>query len=418
MRTSTRSTLARSSAWLVGLLAAVGCAGRVPEAPRASPTPSPAALARRPSTGSTLLDDVRQVSAGITHTCALRRNGSVWCWGDNHVGQLGDGSRESSRTPVRVRALPPARAIAAGARSSCAVTIEGEVYCWSANSVGQLGDGRSGSGHPSPVKVTAVEEARAIFGSHVAERYCAIAGDRSRLLCWGRLSTLGGDGRPVIASSAATVEPGVEPVVSVAIGGGHECVLTEEGQVLCRGFGAFGELGVASSDLAARFLPVSRLDTVTSIAAGERHSCAIRDDGSVWCWGDNSRGQLGTGGLSSFTVPRRIALPTPVRRVVAGHAHSCALSEHGTIYCWGNNARGQLAGSGKRPSLEPRAVRLYARAHDLTAGALHTCALLASGGVQCWGDNVGGQLGDGTTSERVWPVAVLRGPQLGAVVPG
>src|SRR5690606_33013316 len=103
--------------FLVLPLALGGCATSVPSAPRPSPKSAPAT----PSNAH-LLDDVRQVSAGTTHTCALRADGSVWCWGDNSVGQLGDGSLQSSSTPVRVRALPPARCVSAGARSTCAAT--------------------------------------------------------------------------------------------------------------------------------------------------------------------------------------------------------------------------------------------------------------------------------------------------------
>lgn len=393
--------------FLVLPLALGGCATSVPSAPRPSPKSAPAT----PSNAH-LLDDVRQVSAGTTHTCALRADGSVWCWGDNSVGQLGDGSLQSSSTPVRVRALPPARCVSAGARSTCAATLEGEVYCWGANSVGQLGDGEVANGRPSPVRVAGLEHAWITAGSHVAERHCAIT-DGGRLACWGRLTTLAGDGRPVIASRVPSLERGVQDAIAVAIGGGHECVLTEEGTVSCRGFGAFGELGDASLDLEDRFIPIRSLAQVGSIAAGERHTCAVRTDGDAWCWGDNDEGQLGTGGRSSFTVPRRVDLPAPVRTVVAGHAHTCALGEHGNVYCWGDNTHGQLGDGGQRAAPEPQVVRLRARVHDIAAGARHTCALLASGAVQCWGDNLGGQLGDGTVGDRAWPVAVLRGDELG-----
>lgn len=394
---------------LVGL--AAGCGAGAASPPR--PAPKAAGNAQQPAlSDGHLLDDVRQVSAGTTHTCALRADASVWCWGDNSLGQLGDGSRETSHVPVRVRALPPARCVSAGARSTCAATLEGEVYCWGANSVGQLGDGEVASGHPSPVRTLGLTHASITAGSHVAERHCAI-NDEGELACWGRLTPLAEDGRPIIASRTPQTDRWVSDAIAVAIGGGHECVLTEGGAVWCRGFGAYGELGHASTQLEPRFAEVARLERVASIAAGERHTCATGADGRAWCWGHNDRGQLGTGGRSSFTAPVRVELAAALRGVVAGHAHTCGLGEHGNVFCWGDNSHGQLGDGGEQTQAEPQVVRLRAQVHELTAGARHTCALLVGGEVQCWGDNLGGQLGDGTVGDRAWPVAVLRGEELG-----
>src|SRR5690606_23531545 len=130
-------TTTRRLTCAAALLLAIGCGGAAAERPeRVATLPS---YDIDPS--GHLLADVRQVSAGGAHTCALHADGRVTCWGDNRVGQLGDGTRTSSRRPVEVRALPPARWVAAGARSTCAATLDGEVYCWGANSVGQLGNG-------------------------------------------------------------------------------------------------------------------------------------------------------------------------------------------------------------------------------------------------------------------------------------
>lgn len=387
-------------------LVCLGCGAGAPSAP--PPTPTPAMPAGNAS--GHLLDDVRQVSAGTTHTCALRNDGNVWCWGDNALGQLGDASRRSSHVPVRVRALPPARWVAAGAHSTCAVTLEGEVYCWGANSVGQLGNGETATGRPSPVRVARVEGALEAVGSDVAERHCAIDGERT-LACWGRLGLFGEDGRAVIGSRVPEPERRLR-VLAVAIGASHECALSEDGLVWCRGRGAHGELGRASTTPATRFVRVPGLERVVSIAAGARHTCAVQADGTAWCWGDNAQGQLGIGGRAPFTVPSRVALPVAVRAIVAGHEHTCALGEQSNVYCWGANTQRQLGDGSAQPRTAPQVVRTRALVDGLTAGARHTCALLASGEVQCWGDNGGGQLGDGTVRHRGWPVAVLRGPHV------
>lgn len=392
----------RSLLTCAALLAAIGCGGAAPERPERA--------ALRPShdldPSGHLLTDVRQVSAGGAHTCALHADGRVTCWGDNRVGQLGDGSRTSSRVPVVVRALPPARWVAAGAQSTCAATLDGEVYCWGANSVGQLGNGEQANGYTMPVRVVGVEGANGAESSNDAERSCAIL-DGGSIACWGRLASQGDDGRPILGSVRPERDPAVHGVIAAAIGQSHECVLTESGDVLCRGYGPNGELGTRSTEVERAFVRVPGLDGVVAVAAGARHTCAVRTNGSAWCWGDNGSGQLGTGGRSSFHAPVRVALPAPVRAIAAGDAHTCALGEHGNVYCWGDNSSGQLGDGSTRAAVSPEVVRMREQVLDLTAGARHTCVVVAGGDVRCWGDNVAGQLGDGTEHNRRWPVAVL-----------
>ncbi len=360
-----------------------------------------------PREGEALLRSIRQVSAGTRHTCALVVDGSVWCWGDNAVGQLGDGTRQDRDAPVRVRALPPARWVAAGARSTCAATLDGEVYCWGANSVGQLGNGEVANGYSLPVRARGVERAWQTVGSTTAERFCAIT-DAGGIACWGRLAMMGRDGRPAIGSAEPDLDVAIHDAVAIAIGQSHECVLTEEGRVRCRGLGEHGELGNGiTTTVERRFVPVAELDRVVSIAAGRNHTCAVRADGTAWCWGKNDRGQLGHGGLDEARTPVRVELPAAVRAVVAGDAHTCAMGERGDVYCWGDNRHSELGEGMESARLAPSAVRVGGHAHDLAAGAQHTCALLMSGELRCWGGNMGGQLGDGTTDERAWPVAVL-----------
>ncbi len=385
------------------LLSACESAGAVPPAQTATlsvPVPPP---------GEALLGSIRQVSAGTRHTCALDAEGHVWCWGENATGQLGDGSRVDHDAPVRVRALPPARSIAAGDGSTCAATRDGEVYCWGANAVGQLGNGEQANGYTMPVRVPRLERICQTVASSTATRFCAVT-EAGGVACWGRLITLDDDGRPAFGSARPDLDVAIHDAVTVAIGAGHECVLTEEGRVRCRGYGEHGELGTGSRRMQRRFVPVPQLDRIVSIAAGAHHTCAARADGTAWCWGDNHHGQLGHDGVEEAHTPSRVELPAAVRVVVAGDAHTCAMGERGDVYCWGDNRHAALGDGLSGGQLAPFQVRLGDRAHDVTAGARHTCALLSTGDLRCWGDNMGGQLGDGTTGERAWPVAVLRGP--------
>lgn len=405
--------MSRMPRWRAALLivSLAGCAGASAERVASSSERREAPSYSAPDPTDHLLSDARQISAGGAHTCALHANGRVTCWGDNSVGQLGDGTRVGSRVPVVVRALPPARWVSAGARSTCAATLDGEVYCWGANSVGQLGNGEQATGHTLPVRVEGVEGAWLTRSSSDAERSCAVT-DAGVLACWGQLSPLGEDGRPLFGSVRPEREHEVRGVTAVAIGSSHECVLTEGGAVWCRGYGPSGELGTRGAEVERAFAPVRGLDDVVAIAAGARHTCAVREEGSAWCWGDNARGQLGNGHHASQPVPAHVVLPVSVRAIAVGDAHACALGERGDAYCWGENASAQLGDGTDRSTPRPQIVRMGAQAMDLAVGARHSCAVVAGGGVRCWGDNRAGQLGDGAFGDRAWPVAVLAGPEL------
>jgi alpha-tubulin suppressor-like RCC1 family protein len=397
--TTTRSFA--SSTLLGALLLGIGCGAPVRD--RASATArAPArddfSYASLVAPDGHLLDEVRQVSAGASYTCALRADATVWCWGDNSVGQLGDGTRTSTNSPVRVRSLPPARWIAAGESTSCAAALDGRLHCWGGNAFGQIGNGERANGYALPVRVSNIDDAALAAGTPLAERHCAIR-ESGALECWGALNLRDTNGRQILASEVPERCEGFDRVASVAIGATEECALTEEGAVFCR-------------REARRFSRVSDLDRVVSIAIGARHACAARADGAVYCWGENDRGQLGTSRAERSADPLRVDLADAVRAVVAGAEHTCALGELGSVYCWGGNAHRQVGDAPERVPA-PRRIALQGRAIDLDAGARHTCVVLSDGQLRCWGDNLGGQLGDGTNGERTWPVAVLDGPELG-----
>jgi len=144
------------------------------------------------------------------------------------------------------------------------------------------------------------------------------------------------------------------------------------------------------------------------ITSGWFHSCLL-DDGVVYCWGAGTMGQLGTGGTMSSSTPVKVeGLPWPVSDIAAGDTHSCALVD-GDAYCWGDGANGRLGTGDTDQRLTPTLVVELPRGEvtDISAGHEFTCAI-ASGEVYCWGLNDNGQLGDGTTSERLTPLPVVR----------
>lgn len=339
------------------------------------------------------------LAAGLEHSCALRTDGSVQCWGRNASGQLGNGSTSPTTTPGGVLGLAGVSAIAAGNFHNCALRSDGTVHCWGANSLGQLGNGTTSDANV-PVTVTGLTGVIALAAGE--GHTCALKSD-STVRCWGA-NSLGqvGNGTTTLAAPFGIVNPvsvtGLSGVSAISAGGGHTCALKSDGTVQCWGQNAQGQLGNGTNSSATTPVSVTSLTGARAIAAGYNHTCAIGNDGVLHCWGDNALGQFGDGTTVSSNVPGSSAGITGISALVAGDNHTCALLTDGTVQCWGQNILGQLGNGTFINASTPVPVSGLSGVRTLAAGVSHSCALRTEGTLRCWGYNFGGQLGNGTTT--------------------
>ena len=344
---------------------------------------------------------VAAIAAGESHTCALKTDGSVVCWGANHSGQLGDGSTLTRTTPVRVDGLQSGVAqVAAGAAHTCARLSDGGAVCWGSNESGQLGDGTQAP-RLLPTPVSGLGDGLAEISAGYAHTCALTTTDGVR--CWGE-NTYGqlGDG----TTTLRTVPTGLRELGSAAtpitMGSFHACALTPAAGVVCWGRNTYGELGDGTTTDRAIPVPVSGLPSgVAAVAAGGEHTCALTTGGAAWCWGHNNVGQLGDGSTLDRVHPGEVSfLGSGVVSLAAGELHTCALKTDGSVVCWGLNMFGQLGNGTTESQAAPGPViGLSSGIAAITAGTYHTCALTLTGAVWCWGFNAFGQLGTGTTGQ-------------------
>lgn len=383
------------------------------------------------------------IAAGGRHTCSIRTDGTLWCWGRNSFGQLGDGTKISSPVPVQVQGLDDVIAVSTGFEHTCAIVDGGTAFCWGANTSGQLGDGTSGdSATPSMLALSGVTAIRA--GQDFS---CAIAS--GTVSCWGdNMSGQVGDGSmtrrnapastgfaatqlSVFGDTACAVNQGGEArcwgengrgqmglgntdapntptvigtgVAEVAVGEDHICLRRTNDMIECAGYDDSGRLGYGEQGSSDEFVPVSVGVRLAKLVAGDAHTCGIDDTKRVWCWGYGGEGRLATGSDRSAAYPVRTELEN-IDELVVGSDHTCGRTATGEVYCAGYNGHAQLGNGYATTHGTPFTIPNFTGAKELALGYEFSCALKTDKTVACWGEGERGEIAYGFLSSPV-PVA-------------
>jgi alpha-tubulin suppressor-like RCC1 family protein len=361
---------------------------------------------------------VVSISSGGWFTCALLSNGRVMCWGYNHSGELGNGTRRKSLTPVTVKGIKNATMISAGGNLwnglVCARLRTGEIKCWGTVNLDYISPGEIRGSSKVPIRMKGVTRATevSVGWNHVCAR---ISGGTVR--CWGD----GGDGelgdgrwQKSFLSPVRVIR--IRNAISVSAGGTYKiedsCAVLSTRKMMCWGGGALGLVGGQERAVPHK---VRGIRNVKGVAVAWESDCVVFSSGKVKCWGDNEDGQVSGKDLgTTATTVRGISTAT---QLSSTWYHTCAVLGDGTIECWGDNGAGQLGdgvtdhGHGidaeeRDFSPTPVTVSGVANAAAVSAGYEHTCALLSDGTVECWGSNKFGQLGNGTSQDSPTPVVV------------
>ena len=344
-----------------------------------------------------------EVGLGRFHSCALRANGAVACWGANEAAQLGDSSAPIDQALPRDNGAI-AIAVTSGEFHSCAIHDGGQVSCWGRNTRGQLGTG-DGIDHPTPTLASGASDVVEIAAGN--EHTCG-------RLASGGVICAGVDFAAGAATDRITFMPvaDLEDVVQIVAGSWYSCALRADGRVACWGNNFFGMLGVPGIADSVTPVIVDGIADAIMIAGGNNHACALRATGMVSCWGRNRDGNLGNNMLVDSAVPVDVIGISGATEIDAGDFYSCARIGAREVSCWGNNPGFQLGNPSADPirSLTPVPVVGLPPFVRFSSGGAHSCVEAMDGALTCWGFNTRGQLGDSTFVPRATPAPVQAYP--------
>jgi alpha-tubulin suppressor-like RCC1 family protein len=303
----------------------------------------------------------RQVAGGYTCSIAIKTDGTLWAWGDNFSGQLGDNTNITKSTPVQVGTATNWKQCDIGGSildipCSAAIKTDGTLWTWGRNTFGQLGDN------------TIVEKIT-----------------------------------PIQVGTATNWK-------QVSCGAGHMAAIKDDGTLWTWGKNDYGQIG--DNTTAARSTP-TQVGTATNwvqVSASTYNTAAVKRDGTLWCWGGNTWGQVGdntqgAGTANSRSTPRQITTNTDWKQVVAGSKGSnAALKTNGTLWAWGDNSFGQLGDNTIETRSTPRQeFTSSTNWKQVTAGYDFTLAIKTDGTLWTWGYNFYGSLGDNSRTNRFTP---------------
>lgn len=363
------------------------------------------------------LTGATNIELGDAHACSLQIGGSRRCWGYDEFGQLGLGTPREFFVPQPI-SLPGAVLKIAGSDAdynghACARLAGNDLYCWGENDVGQLGDGTN-TPRATPAIVPSIA-GRVIDFAAGRDTTCAILDDNT-VSCWGE----NGEGQlgtgTTIDRNTPLVIPMLNGAIAIVAGPDFFCSRHLDGLARCWGNNSSGQLGTLNTVRQTRPAIVQNVLNPEELTAGSDHVCARFAGGLASCWGENSSGQIGI----NSTVDQLTPLPNPnllnVVQIAAGQNHTCVRLLDQSVQCFGDNALGQMGNGQTADLLSPVTVSGVSGALDLSAGYNYNCARRASD-VLCWGYALDGHFGTtpGTQSLRTATPAGFSGTLIEAV---
>lgn len=350
-------------------------------------------------------------------------------WGENTWGQIGDGTLTSPQLlPLALGGTGATwKSVAIGGSHTLGIKSDGSLWAWGLNLNGQLGDGTNGIGRyrTAPVQIGTAKDWLAVAAGNFHSLAIQGTSSSNKLMSWGQnsdtqlgLATTLLPTSPVAAGDTADKNVPTQitkisdggvlttlPVTgktwrAISVGDKHNLALRTDGLIYSWGDNSKGQLGQASPGNTALATNITQLGAsptnALAIAAGANHSLAILTDHTLWAWGDNTDGQLGDGTGVTTSVGVQVGTDTNWFAVAGGGRHTLAIKLDRTLWAWGANDYGQLGNGGTTNATTPTQIGTATNWVAVSAGKDHSLAIDAGGKLWIWGRNDQGQLGNGT----------------------
>jgi len=334
--------------------------------------------------------------------------GRLWCWGNNASGQLGDNSTTHRSSPVQTIAYGGNwKEISSGRDFTVAIKDDGTLWVWGENTQGQLGD-NSLTDRSSPVQTAS---GGSTWQTCSAGQYHAggIKTDGT-LWMWG-INSDGQLGDNTVAHRSSPVQTVTLSFdwLQLSCGNNYTAAVKTNGTLWCWGNATSGKLG--DNAVTHRSSPVQTTGSASTwkkVSAGFDHTVALKSDNTLWCWGSNTLGQLGDNTVTARSSPvQTITFSSDWKSVNSGYSNSFGVKLDGTLWCWGRNANGQLGDNSITHRSSPVQTISFGQSWRIVEGGASTLAIKIDGSLWSWGKNTNGNLGDNSITHRSSPVQVL-----------
>lgn len=348
-----------------------------------------------------LIAPVAQVALS-NHGLAIQKGGSLWAWGANTTGQLGDGSTFDRSVPEAIGNGGWGQ-VAAGYSHTAALKTDGSLWTWGSDGFGELGTGTVGPDIAFPTRIGDDINWSAVAAG---DGFTIALKKDGTLWAWGD-NGIGelGDGTTDSKANPRQVNSD-NNWAAIATGSIHTLALKSDGTLFGWGDNTFGQLRTTFSDYSPDIVQLGTDSDWVAITAGSTFSVALKRDGTLWAWGNNENGQLGRGGRGYRSEPAPVGNDSDWTAVSAGESHVLAVKADGTLWAWGDNSNGQLGIGDYRSKNAPVQVGTDSSWKSVAAGGNSSTGVKSDGSLWAWGYNRNGELGLGTTDDESLPALV------------
>jgi len=342
-----------------------------------------------------------KISVGDYHTLAISVDGKLWSWGDNYVGELGDGTTVNRASPAFIN-NSSWQEVSAGLSHSLGLKSDGTLWAWGRNGTGQLGDGNfTDIPIVTQIGLGSIWIAMAAGANHSA----AIKSDGT-LWAWGsdEYGQLGDGGTNTAMLSPKQV--GIETTWAKIYASEYNTyAIKQDGTLWGFGRNNVGQVGDGTTTPKNMPVQIGAATNWSQISSGRYFAVGIQTDGSLWAWGDNFYGQLGDGTYIGKTIPTKIGAGTDWKIIACGAEHTVAQLTNGNVYAWGNGQNGALGNNNDASQNSPVSVNIT-NVQSISCGSLHSLVIKNDNKLWAWGTNVNNQFGNGTNTSTLIPVEV------------